>query len=418
MRIRFVAVLVAVLCLSCRSLEHARENELARVAKDWCLTIRASQVLPVYPLTEDLQVGDLFLVSTPIQDEVHLLEQSGFLPLENVIARLQPTGWSQFYNGSYFVNDTSVLPRQWQFPNPPPTSAPITSWSAAPGAAFPSYTFQVKRGAGATLAIPIQAVPVGLSLLQTSDAYGTVNISNASTYGLPVGVISPQVDEWANGNRDFLKQYAPRRVTDAKGKETIEHNYVRTVYRVYVAGGVNVSLISNESRGARADAGASKSIALFDAGGAGTADAADAANSYAKVISSLSQSVASATPGGNLTLASASSRSVAMNETFPRPLVIGFLAFDRSIEEDGILGPPLPTQARVAGHNVSAGTVVFAADTNTATIRAWLEKDPTNRAKLRDWLAANADGIGVALFLNGETYRQQRTSAIRALSIQ
>lgn len=397
-------------------MDHARENQLARVAKDWCLTIRASQVMPVYPLTEDLQVGDLFLVSTPIEDEMELLEKSGFLPLENVIARLQPTGWQQFYNGAYFVTESSVLPRQYQFPNPTPTAPPLTSWSSAPGAAFPSYTFQVKRGAGATLAIPIQAVPVGLSLLQTSDAYGTVNISSASTYGLPVGVVSPQVDEWAAGNREFLKQYAPRRVIDKKGKESIEKNYVRTVYRVYVAGGVNVSLISNEARGARADAGASKPIALFDAGS--TTEAANAANSYAQVMSSLSQSIASSTPGANLTLASASSRSVAMNETFPRPLVIGFLAFDRSIEEEGVLGPPLPTQARVSGRHVSGGTVVFAADTNTPRIRAWLDRDPANRQKLRDWLTVNADGVGVAIFLNGESYRQQRANAIQALGIQ
>ncbi len=417
MRIRTTACLVAVLCLaSCKSIDKARENELARVAKDWCLTIRASQVLPVYPLTEDLQVGDLFLVSTPIEDEVHLLEKSGFLPMENVIARLQPTGWSQFYNGAYSVTETSILPRQWQFPNPAPTAPPLTSWSAAPGAAFPSYTFQVKKGVGATLAIPIQAVPVGLSLLQTNDAYGTVNISNASTYGLPVGVVSPQVDEWAASNREFLDQYGPRRGTDEKGNETIEKNYVRTVYRVFVAGGVNVSLISNASTGARVDAGASKSIALFDAGP--STDAASAAQNYAQVLSSLSQSIASATPGANLTLASASSRSVAMNETFPRPLVIGYLAFDRVIGEGGILGPPLPTQARVTGRDVNEAVVAFAADANTAKIRDWLNRDPANRTKLREWVATNADGVGIALFLNSNEHRQNRARAIQALGIQ
>jgi len=417
MQIRITAVLVAVLCLvGCKSLDQERAKQLSRVAKDWCLTIRASQVLPVYPLTEDLQVGDLFLVSTPIEDEVKNLEKSGFLPLENVIARLQPTGWQQFYNGAYFVDDATVLPRQWQFPTPTPTAPPLTSWSSAPGAAFPSYTFQVKRGAGATLAIPIQAVPVGLSLLQTNDAYGTVNISSASTYGLPVTVISPQVEEWAVHNREFLKQYAPRQSVDKRGNAIVEKNYIRTVYRVYVAGGVNVSLISNAARGARVDAGASKSSGLFDAGS--STEAADPAKNYASVLSSLSQSIASTTPGANLTLSSASSRSVAMNETFPRPLVIGFLGFDRSIEEGGFLGPPLPTQARVTGSRVNAGTAVFTADDNTPKIRTWLEADPANRQKLRDWLAANADGVGVSIFLNGESYRQLRATAVRVLAIQ
>jgi len=415
MRTRIAAALVAVLCFSCRSMDHAREDELARVAKEWCLTIRASQVLPVYPLTEDLQVGDMFLVSSPLGEEVHILEREGFLPLDNVIARLQPTGWQQFYNGAYSVTDTSELPKQWQFPSPAPTAPPLTAWNAAPGAAFPSYTFQIKRGFGATLAIPIQSIPVGLSLLQTSDAYGTVNIASASTYGLPIVVISPQVDEWAAANRNFLQQYAPHSATGSDGQQTTEKNYVRVVYRVYVAGGVNVSLISNDARGGRLDAGASKPSALFDAGG--TTESVNTASNYAQVLKSVSDSVASATPGANVTIASASSHSVAMNETFPRPLVVGYLAFDRSIEAGGLLGPPLPTQARVTGRTVPMATT-YAADDNTAKIRTWLDASPANRAVLQQWLAQNADGVGVALFLNGDSYRQQRASAMRALGIQ
>ncbi|HEX2062629.1 MAG TPA: hypothetical protein VHK90_17950, partial [Thermoanaerobaculia bacterium] len=291
---------MALLCLaSCRTaVEKGRARELAAVAKDWCLTIRASQVLPVYPLTEDLQVGDIFLVSSPLEEEVHDLEQDGFLPLDNVIARLQPAGWQQFYNGAYQVTSNSVLPKQWQFPDPPPAQPPLTQWSSAPGAAFPTYTFQVKKGAGATLAIPIQSVPIGLSLIGSADASGTVNISSASTYGLPITVLSPQVEEWAELNRNFLRQYAPVTVTEKRGRTRVEQNYVRTVYRVYVAGGVNVSLVSNESTGGRVDAGAAKALALFDAGtGTAANEAADAAKSYQSVISALSQSVASTTPG-------------------------------------------------------------------------------------------------------------------------
>lgn len=52
---------IAVFSTGCTS----REQELENVAKDWCLTIRASQVMPVYPLREDVQPGDCFLVSVP-----------------------------------------------------------------------------------------------------------------------------------------------------------------------------------------------------------------------------------------------------------------------------------------------------------------------------------------------------------------
>jgi hypothetical protein len=419
MKMRFLVAVAVVLCFaSCRSLDKRRARELSRVAKDWCLTIRASQVLPAYPLTEDLQVGDIFLVSTPLEEEVEDLEKDGFLPLDNVIARLQPTGWQQFYNGAYAVTDTSALPKQWQFPSPTPTSAPFTQWSIAPGAAFPSYTFQIKAGSGASLAIPIQSVPVGLSLLQTADAYGTVNITSASTYGLPITSLAPQVEAWALANQDFLRQYAPSTRTSGRGKAKEQSNYVRVVYRVYVAGGVNVSLISNQSRGGRLDAGAAiKAPALFDAGGA-TDEKVDAASNYAQILQSLSQSVASATPGGSVQLASVSSRGVAMNETFPRPLVIGFLAFDRQILPDGHLGPPLPTHARVSGENVNeAVTVAFGDDRNTARIRAWLDADPANRGKLNSWLTANAPNTTITVLLNSEQNRQLRANAVVALAI-
>ena len=38
-----------------------KQRALERVARDWCLTIRASQIIPVYPLDEDIQVGDVFV---------------------------------------------------------------------------------------------------------------------------------------------------------------------------------------------------------------------------------------------------------------------------------------------------------------------------------------------------------------------
>jgi hypothetical protein len=42
------------------------ERQVQQAAKDWCMTIRGSQVIPVYPLTEDIQPGDIFLVQVPI----------------------------------------------------------------------------------------------------------------------------------------------------------------------------------------------------------------------------------------------------------------------------------------------------------------------------------------------------------------
>ena len=42
------------------------ESQVQKAARDWCMTIRGSQVVPVYPLTEDIQPGDIFLVQVPV----------------------------------------------------------------------------------------------------------------------------------------------------------------------------------------------------------------------------------------------------------------------------------------------------------------------------------------------------------------
>ena len=89
-------------------------DQLARVAKDWSLSIRASQVIPVYPLTEDLQPGDVFLVQTPIEEQVKVYLDKGFLPLENLVTRLSPSGYARFYRGWPHVTDGDNAPPRRQ----------------------------------------------------------------------------------------------------------------------------------------------------------------------------------------------------------------------------------------------------------------------------------------------------------------
>src|SRR5436305_10573567 len=103
-RWRGFALLALLICFSNCSLfhnTHATVTELERVAKDWCLTIRASQVLCTYPLTEDLQVGDIYLVSSKIGDESRVYQAKGFLPFDTLLWRLQPSGYHQMYLDSY-----------------------------------------------------------------------------------------------------------------------------------------------------------------------------------------------------------------------------------------------------------------------------------------------------------------------------
>jgi len=54
------AIAIAVLAWVCSGCASS-ETQVQKAAKDWCMTIRGSQVIPVYPLTEDIQPGDIFL---------------------------------------------------------------------------------------------------------------------------------------------------------------------------------------------------------------------------------------------------------------------------------------------------------------------------------------------------------------------
>src|SRR5688500_13342920 len=138
----WVALLIVGSALGCGT-TRSKSAELARVAKDWCLTIRASQVIPIYPLSEDVEVGDVYLVRTRIEDQIAVYQAEGFLPLENLAARIPPTGYVTFYKDGYRVTAKGLPPRVWQFPPEGSTTQP-TDYRNAPRAAFPAYTFQVR----------------------------------------------------------------------------------------------------------------------------------------------------------------------------------------------------------------------------------------------------------------------------------
>ena len=104
-----VPALLTVFLGACSTTKPAA-SQLERIAKDWALGIRASQVIPVYPLTEDLQPGDVFLVQTPVEEQTRLYLEKGFLPLENLVTRLRVNGYQDFYSGWPEVEDGNNAP--------------------------------------------------------------------------------------------------------------------------------------------------------------------------------------------------------------------------------------------------------------------------------------------------------------------
>lgn len=126
-----VCIIIALITFTAGCTTGLRNKQLERVAKDWALVIRASQVIPVYPLSEDLQPGDVLLVSTPIEEQVKIYKDKGFLPLDQLLVRLYAKDlldsfnekyefskdYADFYNSRYGITDEMIPPANWQNSN-------------------------------------------------------------------------------------------------------------------------------------------------------------------------------------------------------------------------------------------------------------------------------------------------------------
>jgi len=410
---RALIFLLAMGMLSGCATQKMSGDQLARVAKDWSLSIRASQVIPVYPLTEDLQPGDVFLVQTPVEEQVKVYLAKGFLPLENLLTRLSPAGYARFYRGWPQIADgDNAPPRPWQFPG---SDSPDGGYSRAPLAAFPTYNFSVSRSEGLNVAIPVQGVPVGLNLLDSASANGTITLKDAFTYALPARTMYDALHQWCRDNAEYLSQYEPTEST-ADGKRTANKFYLRVINRVYLVKTVDVSLFSNRGFGAAGSAGVPQPVQLLN-----IANATEAAKQFAAVNDILSNAISPTTRnaasvgaaaemappsvavGGTVKLAMATSRSVSLVETFRRPLAIGYLASDYAIEAHGKCASPVPTLGVLEGHGaVSGKTIEYqGCDENCARIRPWI-KQGTNPQKLQTWLEKNGGAIAIADLLTGD----------------
>ncbi len=402
---RIVAtLLVAVLIAGCGT-TRLSSRQLERVAKDWSLSIRASQVIPVYPLTEDLQPGDVFLVQTPVEDQIKVYRNRGFLPLENQLTRLSVAGYPAFYSQWPGVDGADAIapPRLWQFPHG--AEAGDADFARAPLVAFPSYSFAVSRSGGLNVALPVQGVPLGLNLLDSASATGTITMKDAYTYGLPAQVLQQALEEWVAGNGAYVRQFAPP-APAAQGSKGSKPFFLRVVNRVYLVKTVDISLLANRSSGAAADVGAGKAVELLNLGTEKeTARRFDEINAViSKANHKVADAVAGELPGGSVKVAMATSRTISLVETFARPLVVGYLAFDFPILAGGRIGPPVATFSQLENRPQLTGVPIqyTGCDPDCRSLRAWLKADPANKAALATWLETNGGGTAIADLLTGD----------------
>ena len=415
--------LTILFCGSC-NLTKDSSQQLSRVAKDWSLMMRASQVIPIFPMSEDVQVGDMFIVQTPIGEEVAQYESAtGFLPFDNHVMRLTDLDFTKFYtNEIYNVKANAQPPKHFQFG---PTTRP---WIAAPQAAFPTFSFTIQRGGSATLALPVKGVPVGMGLLGAQEVQGQLTIADAYTYGLDRMALRARVKKWEGepGVKEFLKTFAPYEETITRkgsfGRATrterrLRVSFLRVVSRVYAANSVTVSLTTGEEFGGNVSLNNPLSTNLLGA-------ATQPAQSYANMLTAINENLAKAATQpsdqssiGSVKVASMSRRSVSMAETFPRPVVIGYVGFDYPILADGTLGEGISTRARL--EQVVARSL-------DQRIADWLYSDrlenvvnQANAEKARSWLAdkSPAERVDIPTLIYGIGYDDLRRQFVEELRV-
>jgi hypothetical protein len=456
---RLVGTCSLVALALCGCVNQQKAELAAGVAKNWCLAIRASQVLPTYPLTEDLQPGDLFLSQQPIEDDVKQYQKDGFLPLTHLVARLPIESFPDFYRGgAYGVSKATTLPTYWQFgrngPQPIDLSSvsdtgrgqplPLpTNWSIAPRGSFPSYSFSVDQSVGFKAGLPLNGVPIALGVLGSDHAEATVTLGDAYTYGIDEQALTEQVRGLIEDSKSpahlKLKAYEPMYTQEPDGSYRVNYTYLRLVTRVYYVKKVTVTVRQTKDWAGNVDGGVAQNLKLFQAttqptqdfksllddlnsGLSGTTSAAAAdpkkvaagaskpkAAKPAHVLAiadppadgvaepgeggggaaGAAAAAATGTPpiGASLKFANVTGSSVTMDETFDRPLVIGYLAVDIPIDYDGKLGTrPISTIRRI--ERAVDGTPRRA-------VHKWAEDSPIALDQLTLWVGeeGNADWL-------------------------
>lgn len=297
----------------CFTLEE--NKQLTSINKDWNRMIRASHIQPIYPLTQDIFPGDVFLVSHDIED-TRAWKQPGYLPLDHLVARLCPDGYKAFYTNSW-AGYTNPLPHEFLKDN---------SWSNAPVAGFPSYSFTVKHGGGASVALPIQGIPVGLSLMGAKQASGYVTLADAHTYGVDELSLRKQVWEYIKANQGPISFLLT----------TGRTNFLTVVTRVYTVGRVTISMLNDSSKGGSLWGGSPKEVTIPDL------KTNDSIGNFTNMLAAVNASIPAVTeaaqviPGGSLKFNFVSSRSISMSESFPKAIVVGYGGFSFAIAKRNV----------------------------------------------------------------------------------
>jgi hypothetical protein len=379
-----------IIAAGCASREAQKRVEGA--AKDWCNTIRASQVIPIYPLSADLSVGDVFLVQTPIAAQAKLYRQRGFLALDDHRYRIPITNFANVYFNSYWTNSYSKVPHPLPvLPSVAPgdTNAVTNTLAEAPRAMFPTFSFQVKASAGLSAAFPVEGVPVGLNYLRSDNITGSVSISDARTYAGDESDLREGLETWVNRETNKTMLAATAKAVSP----TVV--YLRVVSRVYLARAIDVSLYNANQQAGGVRAGNTPDFALLGYptnGAPGVTTNAAGATITNTLLSAVTNLLNITQAGGGAKFTSMGSSSVTLKQTFDQLLAIGYLGFDVPVYENGAIGEPVPTFQRLQGSGLEWIHPALDARGNKKTLKKMLESNPARAIAVMTSVAETLQG--------------------------
>jgi hypothetical protein len=342
------------------------QTQLEKVAKDWSMTVRASQVMPVYPLEEDIRPGDIYLVANSIERDVGIWNDKGFLPLINRFDRIKidKSIYDPFFENGF--NESGG-----------------PSFHRHPMVAFPSYSFNVDQRGVFGIALPLNSVPLALSMSGAQSATGSAVFRGAATQGLPDYYMNKLLKKWANDRRGALMERA---------NNTENQLILRLITKIFTIEGATVSVVFSEVKGVGAQIGSSVSVPnllgtslqdydnligqlnraidlkknagnpispVLPAGSSSSStkdpeiqqleadlDAVNKLKAQESIRMLKRQVERTATedrfggyilPGAAVRIASRSARGVAMEESFDKPLVLGYWATEYFVTRNGQL---------------------------------------------------------------------------------
>jgi hypothetical protein len=379
------------------------QKRVEGVAKDWCNTIRASQIIPVYPLTADLTVGDVFLVQTTTSSQAKQYRERGFLALDDHRYRLQITNFHKVYFNGYWATTYDKVPHS--LPQPVSISTTVTNtYAEAPRVLFPTFTFEAKSSSGLSAAFPIEGVPVGINYLQSDKISGSISISDARTYAADESELRERLSNWAS---DELV----RQTLAATAKSAAPHAiYLRVISRIFLAHAMQVSLSKGTQQRGNGRAGSASDFALLgyptngsiflipgstnDGSNNGKSVSATSNSNItlSPVLSAATNLLKLAEVGGGVKYEAVGESSVTLNQVFDQLLAVGYLGLDVPIYENGTLGVPVPTFQRLEGRAGEWLHPILDAHANIKTLKSIVKSNPTKAVELMARVAETLEG--------------------------